>query len=93
LYFILTKRIHAKLFDRDIDLPLGQLLSRWFHLKLARWSKEVVSENEREITPSFQMAVCMALQYAPSAAWPQIDDDETLSQLANGADVHPRYDQ
>ncbi len=88
LYFLLTKRNHAKLFDRDIELPLGHLLSRWFHLKLARWGKEVVSENEREMTPSFQMAVCPAMQYATSAAWPQLDDDETLSQLANGADVH-----
>jgi hypothetical protein len=93
LYFLLTKRIHAKLFDRDIDLPLGQLLSRWFHLKLARWGKEVVSENEREITPSFQMAVCMALQYDPALPWPQIEDEETISQLSHGADVRPRYDQ
>jgi thiol-disulfide isomerase/thioredoxin len=92
LYFLLTKRIHAKLFDRDIDLPLGQLLSRWFHLKLARWGKEVVGENEREITPSFQMAVCMGLQYDPTLPWPQIDDEETISQLAHGADVRPRYD-
>jgi thiol-disulfide isomerase/thioredoxin len=93
LYFLLTKRIHAKLFDRDIDLPLGQLLARWFHLKLARWGKEVVSENEREITPSFQMAVCMGLENAPSLPWPQIDDEETIVQLAHGADVRPRYDQ
>lgn len=93
LYFLLTKRIHAKLFDRDIDLPLGQLLSRWFHLKLARWGKEIVGDNEREITPSFQMAVCMALQYEPSLPWPQIDDEETISQLSHGADIRPRYDQ
>ncbi|RNF23641.1 uncharacterized protein Tco025E_02741 [Trypanosoma conorhini] len=71
LYCLKNGLLSTKLFGEDVHATLGQLLSRWFHLRHARWGREVQRDGETAALPSWGATVLQLMDLAPAAAWPE----------------------
>ncbi|KEG08962.1 NXN protein [Trypanosoma grayi] len=76
LYCLKKDKLTPKLFGGDVRVTLTQLLTRWFHLRHARWGREALRDGETEVRPSWCGAVLQLFDIAPSAGWP-----DTLSDM------------
>ncbi|RNC58143.1 NXN protein, partial [Trypanosoma cruzi] len=70
LYCLKNGILSTKLFGEDVCGTLGQLLSRWFHLRHARWGRETKVDGETSMRPSWCSTVLQLLDLVPSAGWP-----------------------
>ncbi|CAE8619966.1 unnamed protein product [Polarella glacialis] len=75
LYMVLLGQLSLTLAGADVTGTLGLLLARVFHLKLARWGKEITEDGESEPRPSLQMATIALLSRSrdgPVVGWPVV---------------------
>ncbi|CAK8987709.1 Calmodulin [Durusdinium trenchii] len=91
LYMVLLGQLELKLNDVNVTESLGGLLTRLFHLKLARWGKELQEEGESDVQLSHQMATLALLARGGSiaAGWPPVPSDAAnRSALAKGQNLY-----
>eukprot|EP00049_Salpingoeca_infusionum_P014496 m.271712 g.271712 ORF g.271712 m.271712 type:complete len:4223 (+) comp15683_c19_seq1:207-12875(+) len=81
LYLTLCGNITCKYESSVVNRSLGELLTRIFQLKLARWGKEAVGDGEVEYVMSKQMAVLACVLHNPDYSWPQVPSDSTSRGL------------
>ena len=75
LYDLLRNNIKLSIGNTDCTKSLGELFTRYFHLKLSRWGKEQQEHGEQEAAASRQMAWLAAVIQNPQAHWPDIPAD------------------
>lgn len=81
LYELLRGRQSVTINGENIGKDLGEILTRYFHLKLSRWGKEQVDEGEVESSNSRQMAQLAAVIAHPDLAWPVVPVDSPSVRL------------
>ena len=59
----------------QVGRDLGEILARYFHLKLSRWGREAVEEGEVESANSTHMAQLAAVLALPALPWPILPID------------------
>ncbi|CAK9107070.1 Calmodulin [Durusdinium trenchii] len=68
---------------------LGDLLTRYLHLKLSRWGRESVAEGEVEASNSRHMAQLAALLQVPERPWPPLPTDaSSMQQMRDGINLY-----
>ncbi|CAJ1427871.1 unnamed protein product, partial [Effrenium voratum] len=87
LYMVLLGQLSLKLCGLDVSGSLGPLLARVFHLKLARWGKELVEEGESEPQVSRAMATLAMMVRGQGAGWPPLPSAQR-AQLAAGLNLY-----
>ena len=92
LYEVALGTVKLIINGQDISSSLGELLIRYFHLKLARWGKETVDEGESEAAASRQIAWLAAMLESPAnnrTQWPVVPtDNETSICLRRGFNLY-----
>eukprot|EP01061_Rhynchopus_euleeides_P007779 TRINITY_DN1682_c1_g1_i2.p1 TRINITY_DN1682_c1_g1~~TRINITY_DN1682_c1_g1_i2.p1 ORF type:complete len:3842 (+),score=1703.90 TRINITY_DN1682_c1_g1_i2:1018-11526(+) len=89
LYQAVRGRLPMKLGGAPVDKTMSDLLTRWMHLKLARWGKEAVEEGEVEGTMCRQIVQLAHVLRYKSRQWPAVPTDTTSkNQLASGIDLY-----
>lgn len=89
LYEALRGKVQLSLMGRNCTFSLATLLTRAFHLKLARWGRETVEDGEQEHSTSFQMAILAALMQQPFYTWPDTPaDNDTKVMLRGGINIY-----
>ena len=82
LYQLLRGQMAMSIMGRDCTNSFGELLTRCFHLKLARWGREQVEEGEMECGASVQMAALSTmLRTSDVSVWPSAPVDVTSCRL------------
>eukprot|EP01012_Entosiphon_sulcatum_P024255 TRINITY_DN29428_c0_g1_i1.p1 TRINITY_DN29428_c0_g1~~TRINITY_DN29428_c0_g1_i1.p1 ORF type:complete len:4234 (+),score=586.19 TRINITY_DN29428_c0_g1_i1:35-12736(+) len=87
LYELCTGSLRVALNGTDCTKSLSEILTRYFHLKLARWGKELREEGESEPTASRNIASLAALAELPTAGWPAVPRD-CVRQLGAGLNLN-----
>ena len=78
LYEVLQGRVTLQLLGQDVSPSLGDLLTRYAHLKSARWGRETAESGEVEAAPSRHFAQLACLMNHPKdTQWPQLPADGT----------------
>ena len=82
-------RIPMKVGNKDISKSLSDMLTRWMHLKLARWGKETVEEGEVEGTMCKQIVQLAHVIRYKNRTWPAFPNDQSsVGQLKRGVDLY-----
>ena len=89
LYEVVRGIFTLNLCERDCTAPGGDLLTRYFALKLARWGRESVESGEEEGGVSTFMATLAAAMTHPHMKWPMLPDDAdpSMRQLWRGLNL------
>ena len=91
LYEVLQGKIQLSIGTQNCTRSLGEILTRLFQLKLARWGKETVDEGETDSSVSHQMAWLASMLEcgAQAANWPSIPGDrESQACLTRGINLY-----
>eukprot|EP01045_Picozoa_sp_COSAG04_P037807 COSAG04_NODE_9840_length_828_cov_1.093278_1_plen_165_part_10 len=81
LYEVVRGIFSLSLSDQNCTAAGGDLLTRFFALKLARWGREAVESGEEEGGVSSLMTTLAAAMTHPHMKWPALPDDADPSML------------
>ncbi|RNF03803.1 hypothetical protein TraAM80_05547, partial [Trypanosoma rangeli] len=88
LYCLKNGLLTTKLFGEDVHVTLGQLLSRWFQLRHARWGRETQLDGETSVQPSWGSTVLQLIDLVPSAGWPEVvTETRVLYRMRQGVNL------
>jgi len=88
MYLMHTLKIPVSLGGTDVTKSFAALMTKFFHLKLARWGKEAVDEGESDPRPSFSICTLACVMTHPEGHWPAVTDRMAQRLMANGVNVH-----
>ena len=89
LYQAVRGLIPMKISGNDISKTASELLTRWTHLKLARWGKEAVEDGEVEGTMCRQMVTLAHVLNKRNRQWPVLPaDHETKTHMKFGIEIY-----
>ncbi|OQS06902.1 hypothetical protein THRCLA_20266 [Thraustotheca clavata] len=92
LYECLIGQITIQIYGQNATNSMGDLLSRFLHLKLARWGQEVVEEGEEECSVSIAMSHIAVVLANPNHAWPTLPVDRTsVAMLERGVNLYSKH--
>lgn len=89
LYSIKKGDVKPVLFGENVSVSFSQLMSRWFHLRHARWGREAQQSGETEMAPSWCGAVLQLMELFPSAEWPAPVATNERFAMARGFNLVP----
>lgn len=89
LYAMKMGVVHPTLRGRSVGVSLSQLLSRWVHLRHARWGREADQIGEAELAPSWCSTVLQLMELFPNAAWPAPVSPPASHQMSSGVNLNP----
>eukprot|EP00796_Vickermania_ingenoplastis_P003610 gene3610-2550_t len=78
---------HIKVKDYDATSTFTALLSRWFHLRHAKWGREHHEEGESLSGPSWCAAVLQLMALCPEAGWPKANLEREAFELRRGISI------
>ena len=88
LYLVSRGQLPLSIDGVDVSRSMGELLTRWLHLRKARWGRETTGDDETEALSSKQMSILAALFAHSHREWPMVPmDSSTMSQLARTGGV------
>eukprot|EP01060_Flectonema_neradi_P040006 TRINITY_DN8997_c1_g1_i1.p1 TRINITY_DN8997_c1_g1~~TRINITY_DN8997_c1_g1_i1.p1 ORF type:complete len:4144 (+),score=716.08 TRINITY_DN8997_c1_g1_i1:58-12489(+) len=89
LYQAVRGLIPMKISGHDISRTAAELLTRWTHLKLARWGKEAVEDGEVEGTMCRQMVALAHVLNKRNRQWPVLPTDtESTTHMKYGVEIY-----
>jgi hypothetical protein len=88
LYMVTKRRVPMALGNDDITANMAVLLTRYYHLKLARWGKEAQGQGETEALPAFSTLCLAAMHLNPHEHWPDMRDNRAMVLMSRGVNIN-----
>lgn len=93
LYQVMNEEYPLTMFGEKVNRGLGELLLRYWHLKMVRWGREESGEGEVDQAVSIPMSQLACLLNFPEfrLGWPQTPRDNNIAWfIRQGFDLHSK---
>ncbi|KAI9918712.1 hypothetical protein PsorP6_012156 [Peronosclerospora sorghi] len=89
LYECLNQQLVVRLGGVDCARSFGDLYTRFLHLKMSKWGREIVDDGEDECTPSTAIAHLAMMTAHPADEWPSSPcDQESVNFFTRGTSLY-----